>query len=66
MNMLGALLNHWANDPLQHTLVTLSVSLSIADSDSRVPVWSVIRRALQTVHLPAVGRRPRGLHGGMV
>ena len=74
MNMLEALLNHWANDPLredvrdllQQTMVTFSVSLSVVDPHSQVPVWRLTRTALQTVHLPALGRRERGLHGNMV
>ena len=67
-------MNHWANDPLradvrdllQQTMVTFSVSLSVVDPHSQVPVWRLTRTALQTVHLPALGRRERGLHGGMV
>ena len=74
MNMLEALMNHWANDPLradvrdllQQTMCTFQVSLSLVDPNSQVPVWRLTRTALQTVHLPALGRRERGLHGNMV
>ena len=74
MNMLEALLNHWYGDAnridvrdlLQQTLVALNVVMENIDPYRGQPVWSVIRLALQTPFVPALGRRERGHHGAMI
>ena len=74
MNMLEALLNHWYGDAnridvrdlLQQTLVALNVVMENIDPYRGQPVWSVIRLALQTPVVPALGQRERGHHGAMI
>ena len=52
-------------DLLQETLVRIAGAVHVADVNRLVPVWHIIRGALQTTYTDALGARGRRLDGSM-